>query len=172
MRGRSLLIATAALLVLPALVACEGVSHRDIGYEVNMLVKRNDQLVPPAIKRLAAYKRDAIPQIETALHTSAPPGRMNLIAALDMIGDGEAVPILRHVAVFDITADVRALAEAVLTRWAAAGSGPRAERARAALVEIARKRAAGHEPVTFGASGIPGVPSTVGAPEPVGSTPK
>ncbi len=58
-----------------------------------------------------------------------------------MIGDEEAVPILRQVAVFDITAEVRDAAEAMLTRWAAAGAGVRAERARDALTEIARKRA-------------------------------
>ena len=43
-------------------------------------MRRNDQLVPPATERLAAYKRAAIPQIETSLHTSAPTGRLHLIA--------------------------------------------------------------------------------------------
>ena len=51
-------------------------------------------------------------------------------------------------------------------------TGTRAERARTALAEIARKRAAGHGPLLFGDGGMPGVPSTVGAQEPVGATPK
>ena len=109
------------------------------------------------------YGRAAIPQIETAIHTSAPPGRLHLIAALDKIGDGDAVPVLRHVAVFDITAEVRVAAERLLSRWASsAGDRPRAARAQAALAEIGRKRAAGIGPLQFGDGGMPGVPSTVG----------
>jgi hypothetical protein len=154
------------------LTACEDVSHGDIGDEINILVRRNDQLVGPATERLASYRRAAVPQIETAMHTAAPSGRLHLIAALDRIGDGEAVPVLRHVAVFDVTPDVRDAAEAVLRRWAGDAAGPRAARARAALEEVARKRAAGLGPLLFGQSGMPGVPSTVGAPEPVGPTQK
>jgi len=168
--GRRVLTLLAAL-ALSATAACETVSHRDIGDEINILIRRNDQLVPPATKRLAAFKRAAIPQIETAMHTAAPTGRANLLVALDMIGDEEAVPILRQVAVFDITAEVRDAAEAMLTRWAAGGAGVRAERSRDALAEIARKRAAGHGPLLFGDGGMPGVPSTVGAQPPVGATP-
>src|SRR5579871_4908405 len=110
---RGLLISISALgLTLAA--GCEDGSHSDIADEINILVRRNDQLVPPATERLAAYKRAAIPQIETSLHTSAPTGRLHLIAAMARIGDGEAVPILRHTALYDITPDVRAAAEAVL----------------------------------------------------------
>jgi HEAT repeat protein len=144
----------AVVLVGLALAACEDVSHGDIGDEINILVRRNDQLVGPATERLAAYRRAAVPQIETAMHTAAPSGRLHLVAALDRIGDDEAVPVLRHVAVFDVTPDVR--------------DG----RARAALEVVARKRAAGLGPVLFGTTGMPGVPSTVGAPEPVGPTQK
>ena len=158
-------------VVFTSTLACEEVSHRDIGDEINILVRRDDALVNPAIDRLARYRRFAIPQIETAMHTAAPAGRHHLITALEKIGDSEAVPILRHVAVFDITPDVRAAAEALLSRWAAATDDKdkaRAARAKAALDEIARKRAAGIGPLLFGANGIPGVPSTIGAPEPVG----
>jgi hypothetical protein len=164
--GRSVLVAAVALGGI--LSGCEEVAHTDIGDEINILVRRNDQLVAPATERLAAYRRAAIPQIETSMHTAAPPGRVHLITALDRIGDDEAVPVLRHVALFDITAEVRDGAEAVLRRWAAAPAGARATRARAALDEIARKRAAGVGPLLFGDGGMPGVPSTVGAPEPVG----
>ena len=165
-------LALAWLLAAGALGACEDVSHGDIGDEINILVRRNDQLVGPATERLAAYRRAAIPQIETAMHTAAPSGRLHLIAALDRIGDYEAVPVLRHVAIFDVTADVRDTAEAVLRRWAAGGAAARATRAEAVLAEVARKRAAGLGPLVFGTTGMPGVPSTVGAPEPVGPTQK
>jgi HEAT repeat protein len=158
----------ALLFLSVAAAACEGVSHRDIGDEINILVRRNDQLVAPATERLARYRRHAIPQIETAMHTAAPTGRLHLIAALEKIGDEEAVPVLRHVAVFDITADVREAAERLMSKWAASPTKPLAARAQAALAEVARKRAAGIGPLQFGDGGIPGVPSTVGAPEPVG----
>jgi hypothetical protein len=163
-----------ALAAAPALfgVACEDVSHQDIGDEINILVRRDDQLVPPATERLAAYKRRAIPQIETAMHTSAPTGRLHLVAALDRIGDDEAVPVLRHVALYDITPDVREAAEAVLVRWAGGAADARARRARDAEAEIARRRAKGEGPLLFGETGIPGAPSTVGAPEPVGAPPR
>ena len=171
-RGLGRGVCLAAMLFCAA-AACEEVSHRDIGDEINILVRRDDALVGPAIDRLANYRRSAIPQIETAMHTAAPAGRHHLIATLEKIGDSEAIPILRHFAVFDITPDVRAAAEDLLSRWAADTNGKaRAARAQAALAEIARKRAAGIGPMMFGANGIPGVPSTIGAPEPLGSDTK
>ena len=151
--------------------ACEDRSHGDIGDEINILIRRNDALVPPATERLAAYGRKAVPQIETAMHTAAPYGRLHLITALDRIGDSESVAVLRHVAVYDVTPDVRDAAEALLVRWSQEGSAARATRARAAITEIARKRAAGEGPLLFGDAGTPGLPSTVGAPEPVGAPP-
>jgi hypothetical protein len=170
--GRRWILA-GALAAGPALFgACDDVSHQDIGDEINILGRRDDQLVGPATDRLAAYKRRAIPQIETALHTSAPTGRLHLLAALDRIGDEEAVPVLRHVAVYDITPDVRQTAQGVLSRWAEGGDARRTGRARAALAEIARRRAAGEGPLLFGDGGVPGAPSTVGAPEPVGASPR
>jgi hypothetical protein len=59
-----------------------------------------------------------------------------------------------------------------LKRWAGGEGGARAERARAALTELARRRAAGEGPLLFGDAGVPGAPATVGAPEPVGARPK
>jgi hypothetical protein len=162
------LIAAAALgLAAPwILSACDDTTHADIGDEINILVRRDDALVPPATDRLAAYKRLAIPQIETAMHTSAPAGRLHLIAALDRIDDDEAVPILRHVALYDVDPDVRAAAEAVLTRWSPLDPPARAARAAAALTEIGRRRAAGDGPLIYGRAGLPGAPSTVAPPVP------
>jgi len=146
-------------------VACDDRSHGDIGDEINILIRRNDALVPPATERLAAYGRKAVPQIETAMHTAAPTGRLHLIAALERIGDAESAPVLRHVAVYDVTPDVRDAAETLLERWRRGLLAAR-ERARAAIKEIARKRAAGEGPLLFGDGGTPGLPSTVGAPSP------
>jgi hypothetical protein len=160
-----------ALLVVA--VSCEESAHRDIQDEVNILTRRNDALVPAATGRLARHGRLAIPQIETALHTAAPTGRMHLIEALERVGDAECVPVLRHFAVYDVRTEVRDAAGAVLARWSSLGENGapplrvRAERARLAEREIARKRAAGEGPLVF-EGGTPGVP-TVGAPEPVGS---
>jgi hypothetical protein len=162
-----------ALVLAPALLggglACDDVSHRDIGDEINILVRRDDALVAPATERLAAYKRRALPQIETALHTAAPRGRLHLIAALERIGDEESAPVLRHVAVYDMTPEVRQAAQSLLTRWAGGPPESRAARAKAALSEVARRRKAGEGPLLFGDAGVPGVPTTVGAPEPVGA---
>jgi hypothetical protein len=168
----ALALASAVASSFVFVAGCEDVTHRDIGDEINILVRRDDQLVAPATERLSLYKRAAIPQIETALHTAAPIGRMHLVAALDRIGDGESAPVLRHVAIYDVTPDVRRAAEALLARWAAGAPAARAEPARAALAEIARRRAAGEGPLLFGDAGVPGAPTTVGAPEPVGAAPR
>lgn len=170
-RGWTAALAVSVLLGTWVSIACEDVSHSDISDEINILVRRDDALVPPATERLAVYKRKAIPQIETAIHTAAPSGRLHLVAALDRIGDGAAVPILRHVATFDTSIEVRAAAESTLHRWAAAAPPARASRAAAALAEIARKRAAGEGPLLYGPAGLPGAPSTVGAPEAIGAGP-
>ena len=151
---------------------CDDDSHRDMQDEINILTRRNDALVGPATQRLARYGRAAIPQLEIAVHTAAPTGRLHLIDAFAAIGDDEAVPVLRHFAVYDVRDDVRSACEELLQRWATAeDSGAsarrRAERARAAQAEIARLRAAGEGPLVF-RDGTPGAP-TVGAPEPVGS---
>jgi hypothetical protein len=164
-------LAVAPLLLAVFLIGCEDVSHADISDEINILVRRDDQLVPPATERLAAYQRKALPQIETAIHTAAPSGRLHLVASLDRIGDDAATPILRHVALYDTGAEVRVAAESILARWAASPPDSRATRAGEALAEIARKRAAGEGPLLYGPAGLPGAPSTVGAPEPLGAEP-
>ena len=59
-RAQGLLVLALASL---AAAACDDSTHRDIGDEINILIRRNDALVPPAIKRLAKYGRAALPQI-------------------------------------------------------------------------------------------------------------
>src|SRR5205814_10720795 len=116
-------VARASVLgvVLAALAAgagCDDTSHRDLQDEINILTRRNDALVGPATQRLARYGREAIPQIETALHTAAPTGRLHLIEAFARIADGEAVPILRHFAIYDVHERVRRACEDLLGTWA------------------------------------------------------
>ena len=158
------------VFLLAMISSCEDGSHRDIQDELNLLTRRNDALVPPAIVRLSKYGRMAIPQIEVAMHTAAPTGRLHLVEALDRIGDGEAIPVLRHFGVYDVRAEVREACTSLLDRWSAESKGStnesRMARARAAVREIERKRAAGEAPLVFD-GGTPGAP-TVGAPEPVG----
>jgi hypothetical protein len=162
-------IVAMSVMVMAGAVSCDDRSHTDIGDEINILTRRNDALVPPATERLAGYGRKAVAQIETAMHTAAPFGRMHLITALEKIGEPESAWVLRHVAVYDVTPEVRDAAEALLTRWSTDARKPLAESARKVLAEIVHKRAVGEGPLLFGDAGTPGLPSTVGAPEAVGA---
>ena len=67
--------------------------------------------------------------------------------------------MLRQVALFDVTSEVREAAEAVLRRWGSGSPQRRAAQANEALTAIARKRANGIGPLLFGETGVPGVPS-------------
>jgi hypothetical protein len=126
-----------ALVVCTAggLAGCEDRSYREIGAEIRILTKRTDALVGPARDRLVKFKRRAIPQIETALHTASTSGKLNLIAALDAISDETAIPIFRHFAIHDLEREVRAACESVLKGWAV-GDTPRAAPARNALAKV------------------------------------
>src|SRR5262249_23510406 len=77
----------------------------------------------------------AIPTLETALHTATPTGRLNCIMALRRIGHADAIPLLRHFAIYDEEDGVRTEAEHTLRQWAQ-GRDDRASRARAALRAI------------------------------------
>jgi HEAT repeat protein len=120
--------------------ACEDTSYRDIGSEIKLLTTRTDALVLPAIQRLAKYHRRAVPQIEIALHTASPAGKVNLVHALDAIADPESVAILRHFAVYDPDPEVRSACEEVLEKW----------HAQEALARIKELRARGEAPVVLG----------------------
>lgn len=85
-----------------------------------------------AASYLTRFGRRALPTIEGAMHSASPSGRKNLIMALRKIGDPEAVPLLRHLAIYDAGPDVRREARWTLKEWAM-GSDARAEKARAAL---------------------------------------
>jgi hypothetical protein len=128
--------------------ACEETAYRDVGAEINVLTRRSDALVGTATRRLAARGRRAVPQIETAMHTASVNGKLNLIAALALVGEAESAAILRHFAVYDPDASVRAACEAVLRDWT--GRPALASAARAAQARIADKRAHGEAPVVVG----------------------
>jgi hypothetical protein len=140
--------ATAACLAatIAAGASCEDRSYRDIGAQINVLTKRTDSLVPRAQKTLAEIGRKAIPQIETALHTAPLAGRLNLLGALERIGDPEAIPVLRHLAIYDPNEEVRRAAETLLGAWAGK-TNPRGDRARVALARVATLRASGEKPL-------------------------
>jgi HEAT repeat protein len=131
------------MLLFLAAVAAVGCEDDDeaIRGEVQSLVLAAGTGTPAtaAAERLARHGRRALPAVEAALHTAEPAGRKNLILALRKIGDGDAAPLLRHVALFDPAPDVRREAEWTLRSWAA-GRDARGERARAALRELDERR--------------------------------
>jgi hypothetical protein len=109
--------------------------------QVTLLLNQEGAEAKAAGDRLARIGRRAIPTIEAAMHTAKPAGRKNLILALREIGDAEAVPLLRHLALFDAAPDVRREAEWTLRKWAQ-GADARADKARAAVraIEEIRER--------------------------------
>jgi hypothetical protein len=137
-------IAVPAALLLA--LACEDGSYRAIGAEIRLLSGEGSVPEEPAIARLSAFGQRAIPQIEIALHTAADRGRLRLVGTLDRIGDAEAVPILRHFAVYDPSVEVRQACEGVLQRWSTQSDGRR-QRALSALQAIGEKRARGEGPL-------------------------
>jgi hypothetical protein len=132
----------ALVTALLAASACDDKSYREIGASIDVLTKKNDYLPGPAIARLAKIGRGAIPQIETAMHTASPNGKVNLVAALAAIGDPESAAILAHFAVYDKSPEVRAACEDLLARWAAKSDGL-AGSAKQALARVQEKRRLG-----------------------------
>jgi hypothetical protein len=134
--------ATAILAVAISIAGtsgCDDLAERALHDDVVLAAEREDALAERAVARLAAAGARAIPEIETALHTARPTGRLNLVAALRRGGAAESVPLLRHLAVYDD--DVAVRAEALFTlRGFVQGEGPRAAAARAALRRVEELR--------------------------------
>jgi hypothetical protein len=128
------------------LVSCEDASYRSIGADIRLLSRDVSGSEEAAINRLSGFGRGAIPQIEIALHTGPERGRLRLVGALERIGDGEAVPILRHFAVYDASPEVRAACERVLQGWGKAPDA-RGQQALQALRRVAEKRTGGEGPL-------------------------
>jgi hypothetical protein len=133
------------LLGLAAALAaggCDDRSYREIGAAINVLVKKSHDLPGPAIERLRKIGRRAVPQIETAMHTADARGKVNLVAALDAIGEPESAAVLQHFAVYDRDPEVRQACEEVLAKWAG-GNDARTAPARLALARVQEKRRLG-----------------------------
>ena len=142
MRGnvqRVTLLFVVALLALPG---CDDRSYREIGAAINVLAKKSDEMPGPAIARLKQIGRRAVPQIETAMHTAAPRGKVNLVSALAAIGEPESAAILQHFAVYDKSPEVRAACEDLLSQWAASNDR-KSQPAQQAIARVQEKRALG-----------------------------
>ncbi len=131
------------------LMACDDRSARDIHADVHVVSTREDGLATAAMERLAARGSVALVHIETGMHTAPDSARLRLVALMGRIGDANAIPILRHFAVFDVNAEVRAACDDTLERWSTA-PGPRGERASEAIALARQKRADGHGPIVRG----------------------
>ncbi len=116
--------------------ACVQDLDRDLQDDVSIVATREAAFAEPVIARLAGRGPRAIPAIETALHTAKPTGRVQLVITLRRIGDGEAIPLLRHLARWDDDEAVRKEADFTLHTWAG-GSDARGAAARAALAAAA-----------------------------------
>jgi HEAT repeat protein len=127
-----------------ALAACtrQEQRDRDLRSEVAVIATREGPLAEAAIQEVKQYGREAIPPIEAALPTVSTTGRLNLVWALRVIGDAEAVPLLAHVALHDEDEAVRAEAETTLRTWAE-GRDERAARAVKALRQLEEQRGTG-----------------------------
>jgi hypothetical protein len=122
--------------------ACDDRSYREIGASIDVLTKRSDELPGPAIARLRQIGRRAVPQIETAMHTASPRGKVNLVSALAAIAEPESTAILQHFAVYDKTPEVRSACEDLLSQWAAAGDR-KSQPAKQAIARVQEKRKLG-----------------------------
>jgi hypothetical protein len=122
------------------------VAHREIQVEINALVRSDDEArLALARKRLRARGLSALPQIETSMHAAPERGRLALVGTLEALADAEVISILRHLAVYDASAQVRGESERILKSWAG-GTTALGEPARAALRRVAELRASGPTP--------------------------
>jgi hypothetical protein len=122
--------------------ACDDRSDREIGAAIDVLAKKTNELPGPAIERLRGIGRRAVPQLETAMHTASPHGKVNLVSAFAAIGEPESAAILQHFAVYDKSPEVRQACEDVLASWAG-GNDRKAQPAKLAIARIAEKRKLG-----------------------------
>jgi HEAT repeat protein len=123
-----------AVLALPACTRRE-LREREIRDEVEIIAARDGALAERSMEELRRFGRDAIPPIEAALPKARPEGQLNLVMALRLLGDPEAIPLLRHLVLRNSLEAVRIEAEMTLRTWAK-GNDTRAAKARAALRSI------------------------------------
>jgi hypothetical protein len=126
-----------ALLCL--LFACSSNTDDDIRGQVTLLLNQEGAPAQAAAKKLVAHGKRAIPTVESALHTASPAGKKNLIGILRQIGDESAIPLLRHIAVYEPAEDVRKEALWTLQGWAKEDN-PRGHKAREAIRAVDENR--------------------------------
>ena len=104
--------------------ACQDDVHKDIHGNIHVAVNRDDSFLAPAVAELERYGLAALPQIETALHSAKPDGRLRLVQVMARIDETDTVPLLRHLGLFDADERVRKLAENTLLLWSAQTKRP------------------------------------------------
>ncbi len=109
----------ARVLPFVFLLACTGSStDEEIRGQVTLLLNQEGAPAQAAGQRLVGYGKRAIPTIEAAMHTASPSGKKNLIGVLRQIGDESAIPLLRHISIYEPADDVRREALWTLQGWA------------------------------------------------------
>jgi hypothetical protein len=129
----------ALLLGLAALTAACTRNDDQVRTDVGLLVSQEGESAQAAADRLAGHGRGVLVSLEGALHTANARGRKNVVMAMRRLGDAEAIPLLRHVAVFDAAPEVQREAEETLSAWAA-GHDARGGAAQAALRAVGERR--------------------------------
>ncbi len=109
--------------------------QRDIDKYVQIAAEKEGLEASQAMQHLQKIGKRTIPTIELALQQARPAGKKNLITVLRRIGDGEVVPLLQQLAIFDPELTVRREARMTIEGWAKA-PGERGDKARAALRKI------------------------------------
>jgi len=113
--------------------------EREIRDLVALVSVHEGDVAEEAIERLVPYGPLAITEIEAALPKASFTGQLNLVLALRRLGHPEAIPLLLHLAERNEFEPVRIESKVTLRMWAR-GTGPRAERARAALRALEEKQ--------------------------------
>lgn len=140
--GFTLVVGAMAVLALTACTRRE-LREKEIRDEVSIIAAREGALAERSMEELRRFGRDAIPFVEAALPKASPTGQLNLVMALRRLGDPEAIPLLRHLALRNSLEAVRIEAETTLRTWAK-GRDARAEQARAALRSIEEAQGRGN----------------------------
>lgn len=148
LRGRVRAVLASWAVACGALPGCEGDVHKDIHGQIYVLVTRQDTWADKAARALQAQGLRALPQIETALHSARPEGRVRLVEVLAHIEHPDSAQLLRHVTLHDVDPRVRTLGERTLEAFARASNQPQlAREATQALAWVAQERKQGDTPL-------------------------
>jgi hypothetical protein len=99
--------------VLLALAGCTDEREQPCRLAVRSLAAAPEDRAAGELKKVLAFGRYALPDIEQELHAASTTGRKRLIEALRKLREREAIPFLEIVARWDEEPEVRALAREV-----------------------------------------------------------